>query len=165
MRTMTFCVGLVGLLLIAGCQNTELLQCQEENAVLVTQAADLQKKMDRQNESSDKMFIVLMEESVKSKKEIDELTQEIKTQRDNFQQSLSESRGNFEQATINLLKSQQDNKKLQAELEALQAKISASAKLLGDIRQRLQRLMQENTQLKEKLAQLAASSTSDGDGN
>lgn len=126
MRTMAFCVGLVGLLLIAGCQNPELLQCQEENTVLVAQAADLQKKLEKEIESSKKLFTVLMEESKTSKKEIDELTQEIKTQGEKSQKSLSESRGKFEQATINLLKSQQDNKKLQAELEALQEKISAS---------------------------------------
>lgn len=126
MRTMAFCVGLVGLLLIAGCQNPELLQCQEENTVLVAQAADLQKKMDRQKKSSENMLVVLMEESIKSKKEINKLTQESKTQRENSQKSLSESMGKFEQATINLLKSQQDNKKLQAELKALQEKISAS---------------------------------------
>ena len=126
MRTMTLCVGLVGLLLIGGCQNTELLECQKENTVLVAQGADLQKKLDEQKESSKKSFLLLMEESVKSAKEIDALTQEIETQRKNTQKSLRESRGKFEQATINLLNSQQDNKKLQAELESLQEKISAS---------------------------------------
>ena len=126
MRTMTLCVGLVGLLVIGGCQNTELLECQEENSVLVAQAADLQKKMDKQKESSEEMLVVLLEKSVKTTKKIAALTQEIKTQRENSQKFLRESRVKFEQATINLLKSQQDNKKLQVELETLQEKISTS---------------------------------------
>ena len=144
MRTMTLCVGLVGLLLIAGCQNTELLACQDESAVLVTQAADLQKKLDRQTESSNTMLTILMEKSIKSKKKIDELTQEKKTQREDFQQ---------------------ENKKQQAKLVSFNEKISTSARLLYEIRQHLEQLMRENSQLEERVAQLSASSVSDGDGN
>ena len=144
MRTMTFCVGLVGLLLIAGCQNRELLECQEKNAGLVTQAADLQKITKKHNESTQELFIVIMKESQKSQDKIKVLTQENKTQREKFQQT---------------------NTKQQAELEALQAKISASAKLLGEIRQQLQRIMLENAQLKERISQLAVNSASEGDGN
>ena len=144
MRTMILYVCLAGLLVIGGCQNTELLECQEENAKLVTQGETLQKKMDRQNESSEELVIVLFEDSKKSQDKIKDLTQEINTQSKTFKQKSAE---------------------LEAEVASFKEKMSSSAKLLGVIRKQLQDLMGENAHLKEKLAQLPIKTDSDAGGN
>lgn len=112
MRFNTLVMGLLILVAGIGCQNTPLLECEQESEKIRSQAAELQETLESERLSSAELVTAIFDET---KKSLGKAEKEHKS----LHQGLDESEAKLQQSIANLSKSRQDNEQLMAQVKYL----------------------------------------------
>lgn len=131
-------LSVVSIVLFAGCENKELIQCQQDQQALKT-------KFDSAQKNTEKMVTTLIEASQLEQVKVKSLEEQVAAANDN------------------LLKSQSKAKKSQAEISQLTKRIGDQKKQLDQLQAKtqeaqtfLQSVLAENEKLKAQIQELQA---------
>ena len=124
MRQIAIFLAILMTLITVGCQNQELIQCQQDKLDLQEQLKINETKLQQTIAVYDDMFELLEKENAKLREQQTIATPPVKVQ---TQSQLEEDnirlRQQLDQRTMDLLKLQQTNKALQAKIKELEKKI------------------------------------------
>lgn len=120
--------------MLAGCENKDLLRCKEDNVRLTSQVSDLQKQLADTQAALDKQKAENIDIQNKAMESITTMLKKEQAQRDKLQSALNESQAaltDCQQKHADTLKQldalKAENEKLKAELDRLKAAATQAA--------------------------------------
>jgi len=157
MRYQLILILVFGLLVAAGCESPELLQCQQNVQSLQSNLDQSQKEFEQEKITSEQMIAALMQQSVEEAQKFEDRLEKARSEeRSKYAQGLKEEREKLRQHTLALLEVQQNSKKMQQDYEALEAKIADYEKSLKNSAEMIQALSAKNDKLEQEAQQLKA---------
>ena len=148
MKYLGICGMAVCFILMTGCQNTELIQCQQDNQQLQKQL----KTCTTYKKGFEDVANKVTEELAKLKEQHKAEIEQIRSQtRADMVKSMKQQRTQMAQKASLLRESQKGLKKLEARCEELEGQLAESKELIGHTSDMLKDLAEENKTLKAKL--------------
>ncbi len=150
-------IGLIflGIMMGSGCQNKELIQCQQDNASLQGQLGDSQKQMVQAKASGEQIANVLMGEMGRLKKDHESEIKQVHGQaKAEFDQRVSELNAKLTERTRELLKVRSTVKNKENEIKQINGELETTREKYERLTEMLQALGAQNEKLKVQIAEL-----------
>ena len=156
MNRLNLLLILSGLILIAGCENAELIQCQQEKQLLEPRITQLEEELQSERSATGQILTALAQENDSYKKQIEALSGELDAEDTKVMENRRNDRMKLEESLKTGLAAQQYAKELQNQLTQLRQQLTDSQALLQAKDQALQVAKAQLQVLKARLAESAA---------
>lgn len=149
MNRLNLLLMLLGLILIVGCENSELIQCQEEKQLIEPRITELEQELQSERSATGTILTALAQENDSYKKQIQALTEKLDAERAKVMENRRNDRAKLEESLKTGLAAQRDATELRTQLSQLRQQLADTQALLQAKDQALE-------DLKTRLAESAA---------